>query len=136
MATHIRVLGILHIVFGGLGMLLGAAMFAMFGIAGLAGLSANASSDAPMALPIVGGIGVLIFVVAVVLSAPGVIAGFGLLNFKPWARILTIVISALHLLNFPLGTALGGYGLWALLSREGEALFRQWPAAHVRPHQW
>jgi hypothetical protein len=121
---------------GGLGLLAGVAMFAMFGIAGIAGLSANASADAPMALPVLGGVGALIFVIAIVLSAPGVIAGFGLLGYKPWARILTIVLSALHLLNLPFGTALGVYGLWVLLSREGEAMFRQWPAAHVPPRHW
>ena len=46
-----------------------------------------------------------------------------MLSFKPWARILGIVLSALHLLNVPFGTAVGIYGLWALLNRETEALF-------------
>ena len=34
-----------------------------------------------------------------------------------------IVLSALHLINFPFGTLLSIYGLWVLLSKEGEILF-------------
>ena len=51
-------------------------------------------------------------------------AGWGLLNDKPWARILTIVLSALSLLSVPIGTALGIYGLWVLTHPEVEAQFR------------
>ena len=61
----------------------------------------------------------------VVLSLPGIIAGIGLLKLQPWARILAIVISALNLLNVPIGTALGVYGLWVLLQAETERLFAQ-----------
>ena len=56
---------------------------------------------------------------------PGFVAGVGLLGFKPWARVLTIILSAIELLNVPFGTALGVYGLWILLSRETEPLFLQ-----------
>ena len=66
------------------------------------------------------------------LSLPGIIAGIGLLKFRPWARILTIVLSALNLMNIPFGTILGVYGLWVMLSDEGSRLFatrqrRRWP---------
>jgi hypothetical protein len=33
-----------------------------------------------------------------------------------------IVISALHLLSFPFGTALGVYGLWVLLNEQSRQL--------------
>ena len=67
-----------------------------------------------------------------VLGLPGIIAGAGLLKFRPWARILGIIISALDLIHFPFGTALGVYGLWALLSRDGEMMFRNPPVHPVR----
>jgi hypothetical protein len=57
------------------------------------------------------------------LSLPGIVAGIGLLKFRPWARILTIVISVLNLLNIPWGTILGIYGLWVMFSEEGARLF-------------
>jgi hypothetical protein len=74
-------------------------------------------------LPILGGIGLLVFVLMLALSIPGIVAGWGLLKFRSWARILTVVLSALHLFHVPFGTALGIYGLWVLLSNEGQKLF-------------
>jgi ABC-type Fe3+ transport system permease subunit len=65
----------------------------------------------------------VILVILLMLSIPGIVAGIGLLYYKPWARILTIVLCALGLLNFPLGTGLGVYGLWVLLSPETTRLF-------------
>jgi len=85
-----------------------------------------------VALPILGGIGGIIFVVLLIIGLPQILAGWGLLNYRPWARILTIVISVLHLFSFPLGTALGIYGLWVLLKPETEALFRQPPPQAVK----
>ena len=77
-----------------------------------------------MVVPIVTLVGGLVLALLIVLSAPAIIAGVGLLYWKPWARILTIVLSALHLLSIPFGTALGIYGLWVMLNTETEALFR------------
>ncbi len=125
MATHIKVIGILHIVMGGFGLFAGLGLLILFGgIAGIVGASSH-SSDELLAVPILGIIGTIIFVVAAVLSLPSIIAGVGLLQFKPWARMLTIVLSVLHIVNVPFGTALGVYGLWALLAPGTEALFRR-----------
>ena len=124
MASHIRVIALLHVIFGGLGVLAGIGFLVFFGgLAGVVGL-ADHSSDSAVAMPILGGIGGLIFIFALLLSLPSLIAGIGLLQWKPWGRVMTIVLSVIHLMNVPFGTALGVYGLWALLSREGEALFR------------
>jgi hypothetical protein len=59
----------------------------------------------------------------IVLALPGLIAGWGLLAYKPWARILGLVLSVLNLLNIPVGTALGIYGLWVLFNKDTERLF-------------
>jgi len=42
---------------------------------------------------------------------------------RPWARMAIIVLSILSLIFFPIGTAVGGYSLWILLSAEGSAAF-------------
>ena len=125
MKDHVRILGILHVVYGMLGILGGIIVMVIFG--GLAGLVniADKSGDAKVAIPILGGIGAFVFLLLLALSLPGIIAGFGLLELRPWARILTIVLSALELMSVPLGTVLGVYGLWVLLSPGGEQLFRQ-----------
>jgi len=62
-------------------------------------------------------------VILLILSLPGIIAGVGLLKFRPWARIVAIILGALHLLSFPFGTALGVYTLIVLLNPETVALF-------------
>ncbi len=101
----------------------GAFAFLFFGgLAAFVGLS-DRSSDVAVAVPILGGIGALVFVIFLVLAIPGIIAGIGLLNFQPWARILTIVLSAFELFHVPFGTALGIYGFWVLLQRDSERLF-------------
>jgi len=124
MEQHVKILGILHIVFGAMGILLAFGLLLLFGgIAGLIG-STDYSSDAHISIPILGGIGLLVFVVLLALSLPGVIAGVGLLQFRPWARVLTIVLSVLDLIHVPFGTALGVYGLWVLLSEGSERMFR------------
>lgn len=123
--SHIKVIGILHLVMGGLGLLAAIALLLLFGgLAGVVGANSQSHDDL-LAIPVLGGIGFILFVIIAVLSLPGMVCGIGLLLYKPWARILAIVLSVLHLLNFPFGTAMGAYSLWALLSPEGEALFRR-----------
>ena len=126
MASHVKILGILHIVFSVLGVLAGIIVLVVFGSLALVG-AANQSDGQVVPLGILGGIGGLIFIIILVLSLPGLIAGIGLIKLKSWARILGIVISALDLISIPFGTALGIYGLWVLLQNETEALFRAQP---------
>jgi hypothetical protein len=59
----------------------------------------------------------LVFIAAGLLS---LMAGWGLLERQPWARMLAIVLGVLHLINIPFGTALGAYTLWVLLPAQSE----------------
>ena len=124
MQQHVKILAILHIVLGGLGVLAALIVMAVFG--GLAGLMhfSDSGQDGMIAGGVLGLIGMVVTIVVLVISVPELIAGVGLLTFQPWARILTIVLSAIELPGFPIHTALGVYGLWVLLSNEGTALFR------------
>ncbi len=132
MNSHVRALGALHIVCGSLGVLAGLICLVFFGgLAGLVGLT-DQSEGRFIAVPILGAIAGFLFLLLLVLSLPGIIAGAGLLGYRAWARILTIILSAIHLLNFPIGTALGVYGFWVLLSREGEQLFASPPVQPAR----
>jgi hypothetical protein len=47
-----------------------------------------------------------------------------LLKFKSWARVLASILAILNLLAFPIGTALGIYTLWVMLTKETEPLFQ------------
>lgn len=132
MATHVKIVGILHIVFGALGMVVAIGLLVFFGgLAGAIGAGSHGEDSAAIPAGILGVIGIIVCIVVMLLSIPGLIAGIGLVKFRPWARILGIVISALDLLSVPFGTALGVYGLWVLLSTETEALFRQYGNSYV-----
>jgi hypothetical protein len=121
---HIKILGILNIVWGGLGVLCGLFLLAIAGgISSILGRMADFRPETLVALPIVGLIAGAVSIFLLIVSAPSVIVGIGLIYFKPWARILAVIISVLHLLNLPFGTALGIYGLWVLLSNESQRFF-------------
>jgi hypothetical protein len=99
MITHVKILAVLNIVLGCFGILAGIALLLlMSGIGALAGFAGH-DHDSIVAVPILGGIGLMLFCVT------------------------------FHLLNVPFGTALGIYGLWILLSNEGQRLFLQPPPA-------
>jgi hypothetical protein len=133
MLTHVKVLAVLYIVLSGIGLLFGILMlFAAGTIAGLVGVSAS-PEDAAIAIPIVGIAGTALAVVLLLFSAPGLITGWGLLKLRPWARILGIVLAVISLINFPIGTAVGIYGLWVLLTRDTERLFSAQSAPVVTP---
>ena len=131
MQQHVKILAVLNIAWGGLLAVGAVIVFAVMGsIAGFV----SASEDSPAAAPIIGAVALGIAIFMLVLSAPSIIAGLGLLKYRPWARVLTIVLSGLHLLNIPFGTALGIYGLWVLLSAQTEPLFRAAASVPVPYH--
>lgn len=128
MQTHVKVLGVLHIVFSAIGILTALFMIVVFG--GVAGIvAADGDPDAAVAVPIIGAVGGFVVIIMLITSLPGLITGIGLLKFRSWARILGIVLSVIELIMFPFGTAIGIYGLWVLLSKDTEPLFRGTPAA-------
>jgi hypothetical protein len=130
METHVKVLGILSIVAGAMGLFSALILVVVFGgVAGAAGASGDAG--AAIAVPIIGLTGLTLVFVTVVMSLPAVIIGWGLYTMRPWARVAGIVLSVLGLLAFPFGTALGVYGLWVLLSKDGERLFAAAPPTHA-----
>ena len=125
MRQHVTVLGVLYVVLGVMGLMAAVIVLVIFGgLAGLVGVAAQNDPDAQIAVPILGALAVGLCCLLGLLSAPGVIAGVGLIKFKPWARILAIILSILNLLNIPFGTAIGIYGLWVLLTPETEPLFQ------------
>ena len=122
METHIKVLAILNIILGALGVITALVILVFFG--GLAGVvSTDSDPEAAVGVAALGAIAGIGFIVVAALSVPCVIAGFGLLKFRRWAQILAIVMSVLNLPGIPFGTALGIYGLWVLLNRETKPLF-------------
>jgi len=132
MENHVRILGILNIIFGSLGLLGALFILLIFGgVAGVIGAVGGGVDTGELppgaAAGIVGIIGVALFLFLLVVSLPGIIAGIGLLRFRHWGRILGIILAAISLPGVPVGTALGVYGLWVLLNNETVALFANPP---------
>ena len=129
MDLHVKVLAAFHLILGVLG-LMGSLMVVLIfgGLAGIINMAAIDDPNAFLAVPVVGLVGGILVMLIFTLSVPGIIAGIGLLKRRPWARILTIVLSALNLIIIPFGTLLGIYGLWVLFSQETARLFGATPS--------
>jgi len=122
METHVKVLGILNIVSGVLGLCVALLLIVIFG--GVMGvIGAEGDPEAAIAMPIIGFTGVALVVFVAAVSLPSIIIGYGLYQRRPWSRVAGIVISIISLISVPFGTALGIYGLWVLFSKDGQAFF-------------
>ncbi len=126
MDNHIRILGILHIVYSSLAFLAGAIILILF-----LGVGAIISSAGEMPEPAESGAPAIIFIVGTVIAAilfiaavPGLVGGIGLLYKKEWARILVLIVGFFDLLHVPLGTLLGVYTIWVLFNDNAIKLFR------------
>ncbi len=117
MAIHLRTLAIALIAMGiGGGLLSLIWMIANGGPSGLVNVFDELSS-------VIGPMVVGIVFLNIFLAVPMVMTGMGLLRAQGWARTMGMVVCALAIINIPLGSMLGGYGLWVLTSLEVEPLF-------------
>ncbi|WP_372773536.1 hypothetical protein [Mangrovibacterium sp.] len=118
MHKHVQIIGILYLILSCIS--LGLAFFIHY-LLNLIG-AITGDQDANFILSIVANV---LSTVLFASSIPGIIGAIGLLKFKEWGRILIIIISVINLLNFPIGTALGGYSIWALVQPETLSLFNK-----------
>jgi hypothetical protein len=120
MEKHLNVVAALQIGFGIFWIVAGGIL--LFVLSLLGGLIDD--KDARFILPLIGQIiaGFLFLI-----SIPGVIAGIGLVKRKEWGRILTLILSVIGLMNFPVGTAVGIYSIWVLVQDETISLFKPAP---------
>lgn len=120
MEKHINIVGILHIIMGALGILTGFLIYTILHLIG----DFSDDAQANMVLSIVANV---LAAIMIICSIPGIIGGIGVMKRKPWGRILIMIISILNLVNFPFGTALGVYSIWALVQPEITAEFERKP---------
>ena len=116
MEGHVRALGVIYIVMGVLLVIVG--LFLTTVVVGSGLLSGDRT-----AMLTTGAVGTWLAALFVALSLPSIAAGFGLLKFRNWGRVLAIIIGVLNLFGFPIGTAIGVYTLYVLLSEQTAPLF-------------
>ncbi len=117
MKQQVSLVGSLHIGFGILGFI--GALILLFGFQFLF----NFVEEEPIAEKVLSYIGNSIALILFFLSFLGIIGGIGLFAYKPWARILVMIVSAMNCLNVPIGTAKGVYSIWVLMQPETIELF-------------
>jgi hypothetical protein len=120
---HISVLGWLYMIGNAFVLLVGVFAFGLLPAIG-------AISGDPDATAILSLLGTAFGLLMVVLGLPGMLAGYGLLKRKSWARTLALVLGILNLVNFPLGTVMSLYTLVVLLQESAtDYLSPQQPAS-------
>lgn len=122
METHVKVVAWLRIVLSAMGLIGSAIVLLVFG--GVTLLMGSAGdAEAARVAPWISVFGALIAALVGGLSLPGIIVGWGVLTWRPWARVLNIVLSVLDLFAVPVGTVVGVYSLWVMFHPETVALF-------------
>lgn len=118
MKKHVTVVGALHIGLATLGLIASLVIFFALnfarGIVGNEEIPSMVLGFLSISLPLLFG----------TISVVGVIGGIGVLTYKPWARILVMVVSVIGCLNIPIGTLAGVYSLWVLMQDETVKLFK------------
>jgi len=126
MRPRVTVVGILHIGIGIIGLIGGAIVFLALGWASTYVADPDIDFLLPTLAVIIGG-GIAL------LSAIEIIGGIGLLGYRNWARILVLILSAMQLINIPIGTAIGIYSIVILVHADTTPLFEMHPYAVPPP---
>jgi hypothetical protein len=124
MATHVQILGWLMIGSSVLTAMLSVLAFlgaSFLGSAAMVRFQGEFGPEAPTLFALlVSVLGVLTAIVAALSAA----AGIGILQYRPWGRTLGLVVAAVMLTKIPIGTGIGIYAFWVLLSAEGREHYR------------
>jgi hypothetical protein len=120
--THVQIVAVLILAIGVL-LAMGALLsFGLFG--GLAALIGSSGEEgAAIGAWAIGVAGTAFGSLMLVLAIPTLACAVGLFRFRPWGRVLAIIIAALSLINFPWGTAFGVYALWVMFTERSRPLF-------------
>jgi hypothetical protein len=118
MRKHVNIAAILQIVFGAILVIAAMAIAFAFGFV-------DQFVDDPTAVKVLGIIGTPLVVLFLLFGGAMIAGGVGLFYCKPWARILTLVMGAIGLLNVPIGTLKGVYIIWVLVQSETISLFEK-----------
>ncbi|MBA3295435.1 MAG: hypothetical protein H0U19_00725 [Acidobacteria bacterium] len=120
MRAHLRLLGVLQLTWGAIGLLLGAATLALAGGALAIGVSSSGERMAAGVTALTFGV----FAAALLVGgAANAWAGRSLRRHEPAGRSAVLWLAVPNLFLLPFGTALGIYAWWVLLHNESRAIF-------------
>ena len=116
MRTHIKVVGLVNLLYSAIGLLMAAG--ALFG-----GLFSSLATLNPVVMVVGTVTSAVVAVVIGLISLFGLLAGLALLNHQNWARWVILFVSVLRLFRWPFGTLFGGYSIWVLTHQETRDIF-------------
>jgi hypothetical protein len=120
---HNKLVGIFLLAHGGLQALIMIFMGFIYGVLGSAMLASAKRDEEAMVGGIFLGVVAVLVVVSTILILPQLIGGWKMLKERPGARTWGIIASIVAMLNIPLGTAAGIYGVWFLFGEEGKKFY-------------
>ena len=120
---HNKALGICHLAYGGLMLLLMLSMFIFMWVMLSAIPSRPGGPDPDMPLAFFGIFLAFMFIYSLIFFVPSLIAGYAMLKHKSWARTASIVAAVFEVMSFPFGTAVGVYSFWFMFGEAGKSLY-------------
>jgi hypothetical protein len=124
---HNKILGICHLVYGGIHSLTMLAVVAFF----IFFAPLMPPDGPPPAFFLF--IGTFILFFTLLFTIPAFVAGYALLKHKSWARTACIVAAVLEAMNAPIGTAVCIYSFWFMFSDAGKKFYEQTTPYDVVP---
>jgi len=128
MASHVKIMGVLWVVYSIFGILAGLWTLAISHF--VMPIITNAVSQQgdvsiPASLPsFLQAIYIFAFGYSLATGVMGIVAAWGLLARTSWGRTAAIVIAIISVLSFPFGTALGIYTMVILMSSGADQTYR------------
>ncbi len=121
--TEIKNLSVLWGVFGAFQMMVGLCTGVLFGMFGFVPMLSG-DEEGMILGGVFMGFAVLFVLMFCLFSIPGLVVAWGLSKQYKWAGIVAGLMSLFLLLNFPIGTMIGGYTLYVLFKPENQAVLR------------
>jgi hypothetical protein len=121
--SHVDLVGVLFMVWGGLTILIGASTLAL-GMAAASLITAAADAGrGQFAASLTAATFTVFALIAIIWGAGHVAIGVLVRRRRHWSRLGAILLGSVDLLLLPYGTALGVYTLWVLLKEDAKRLF-------------
>jgi hypothetical protein len=125
---HVQLLGILWLAISAFNTIGGVVLYILANTL-FAHMHELGAPEAPTAFlrPLLSVLGIFVLAKA----ACGFLAGWGLMQREPWARVIALVLGFLSLFNIPFGTAVGVYTMWVLLPAQSQQEYDSMVAARA-----
>jgi len=123
--SHVDLVGVLFMVWGGLTILIGASTLAL-GMAAASLITAAADAGrGQFAASLTAATFTVFALITIIWGAGHVAIGVVVRRRRHWSRLAALLLASVDLLLLPYGTALGVYALWVLLREDSKKLFEE-----------